>query len=53
MDNKELKQELEKLIEISNEQKNIIPIDAFNLKRKQVAEGKVIAYMHVLSLISE
>ena len=47
-----LKTELEKLIEISNNQKNITPIDAFNLKRKQVAEGKVIAYSHILSLIS-
>lgn len=53
MDNSELRKEIEKLIEISNQQKNIIPLDAFNLKRKQVAEGKVIAYMHVLSLISE
>jgi len=47
----ELKTELEKLIKISNLQKNIVPIDSFNLKRKQVAEGKVIAYEHILSLI--
>ena len=58
MKQSELITELERLISISDEQANrIIDFDCINrefeLKRKNMAVGKVIAYKHILSILKD